>query len=181
MSRAGSLGNRLYRGEVSYDFVGRRKTWYAISAAILLLSIGALVFRGLTLGIEFRGGAEFRVPTAQATESDVLSTVQDAGVSGQVTVQRVGNNTVRAQTEDLSADESRAVQVALAKRFDVPREEVSTQLIGPSWGEDISKKALRALIVFLLVLMIFLSLYFEWKMAVAAMVALVHDLVITMG
>jgi preprotein translocase subunit SecF len=177
----GSLGNRLYRGEVSYDFVGRRKRWYAVSALFLLLSVIALLFFRLTLGIEFRGGAEFRVASPEATETAVLETVEDAGIAGEIRVQQVGNDTIRVQTEKLTTEESQEVSAALAERFDVSRDDVSSQLIGPSWGEDISKKAIRALVFFLVLVVVFLSLYFEWKMAVAAMLALLHDLAITVG
>ena len=181
MSRMGSLGNRLYRGDVSYDFVGRRKRWYTISAVFLLVSIAALFISQLTLGIEFRGGAEFRVASPDATEEIALETVQDAGIAGEIRVQQVGNDTVRVQTEKLTTEESQEVTAALAERFDVSEDDVSSQLIGPSWGQDISQKALRALIFFLIATVIFLSLYFEWKMALAAMVALLHDLAITVG
>jgi preprotein translocase subunit SecF len=181
MSRLGSMGNQLYRGEVSYDFVGHRRRWYAISAVFLLISIIALIFFRLTLGIEFRGGAEFRVASPKATEAAVLQAVQDAGVKGEIRVQKVGGNTTRVQTEKLTTDESEKVAETLSQRFDVSRDDVSSQLIGPSWGQDISKKALRALVIFLLLVVAFLSFYFEWKMAVAAMLALLHDLAITVG
>ena len=181
MSRLGSVGNALYRGEVSYDFVGHRRRWYAISAIFLLISIIALIFFRLTLGIEFRGGAEFRVGSPTATEAAVLQAVQDSGVKGEIRVQKVGGNTTRVQTEKLTTDESEKVAETLAQRFDVPRDDVSSQLIGPSWGQDISKKALRALVFFLVLVVLFLSFYFEWKMAVAAMLALLHDLAITVG
>jgi preprotein translocase subunit SecF len=182
MSRLGHLGAQLYRGDVSYDFIGRRKVWYTLSAILLLISVASLIFRGLTLGIEFRGGAEFRVKAATVTESTVLSTVQDViGGGNEIVVQTVGPNTVRAQTETLPSEDIAKVQDALASKFDVSTKSVSTQFIGPSWGKDISKKALRALIFFLVFVVIFLSIYFEWKMAIAAMLALVHDLVITAG
>jgi preprotein translocase subunit SecF len=177
----GSLGARLYRGEVSYDFVGRRRRWYAVSAIFLLLSIFALLFFRLTLGIEFRGGAEFRVASPDATEAAVLETVQEAGVAGEIRVQQVGNDTIRVQTEKLTTEESEEISSSLADRFNVARDDVSSQLIGPSWGEDISKKAVRALVFFLILVVVFLSLYFEWKMALAAMAALLHDLAITVG
>ena len=134
----------------------------------------------LKLGIEFRGGAEFRVSSPAADEDNVRSTVSDV-VGGEIVVQRVGSSTIRAQTETLTDRELEEVQTALAERFDVQRDDVSTQFIGPSWGKDISSKALRALVFFLLGVVVFLSLYFEWKMALAAMLALLHDLVITAG
>jgi preprotein translocase subunit SecF len=182
MSRLGHLGAQLYRGDVSYEFISRRKVWYILSAFLLLLSIGSLIFRGLTLGIEFRGGAEFRVKSPTVTESTVLSTVQDViGGGNEIVVQSVGPDTVRAQTETLPSEDIAEVQDALAAKFGVSTQSVSTQFIGPSWGKDISNKALRALIFFLVFVVIFLSLYFEWKMALAAMIALIHDLVITAG
>jgi preprotein translocase subunit SecF len=180
MSRLGTLGAKLYRGEISYDFIAHRKIWYAISAALLVVSIVSLLTLRLTLGIEFRGGAEFRVQSPTVTQSAVRSTVENL-VGGEVIVQSVGSNTVRAQTETLTSAQSVAVRDALAKRFDVNVNNVDTQFIGPSWGKDISAKALRALIFFLLGVVVFLSLYFEWKMAMAAMIALLHDLVITAG
>jgi preprotein translocase subunit SecF len=180
MSRLGSVGAKLYRGEVSYDFIGHRKVWYTISAVLLLVSISSLLVKGLTLGIEFRGGAEFRVTSSTVSEPEMRSVVSST-VGGEVVVQRVGGDTVRAQTEKLTTKELEDVQTELSQRFHVPVADIDTQFIGPSWGKDISTKALRALIFFLLGVVLFLSLYFEWKMAVAAMVALLHDLVITAG
>jgi preprotein translocase subunit SecF len=180
MSKLGSLGARLYRGEVSYDFVSKRKIWYVISAVLLVISIGSLLTRGLTLGIEFKGGAEFRVTSTTVTEPAMLKTV--SGITGgEVVVQRVGTNQVRAQTQKLTSAQLDKVQQALVDRFNVTQASIDTQFIGPSWGKDVSSKALRALVFFLLGVVIFLSLYFEPKMAVAAMVALLHDLIITAG
>jgi len=180
MSRLGSLGARLYRGEVSYDFIGHRKTWYVVSAVLLLVSVASLLILRLSLGIEFRGGAEFRVQAAEVSVDTVRDVVDDT-VSTEIVVQQVGDNTVRAQTEALESREVEEIRLALAERFGLERADVSTQFIGPSWGRDISEKALRALLFFLLGVVVFLSLYFEWKMALAAMVALLHDLVITAG
>ena len=98
MSRLGTLGARLYRGEVSYEFVEKRKIWYTISAILLVISIASLMFKGLTLGIEFKGGAEFQVTSPKVTESAMLKTVSST-VGGEIVEQRVGSNQVRAQTE----------------------------------------------------------------------------------
>ena len=180
MSRLGDFGARLYKGEVSYDFIAHRRLWFGVSAVLLLVSITSLLVLRLTLGIEFRGGAEFRVKGPTVSDQAVRDTVGSV-VGGEIVVQRVGQSTVRAQTEELDSREVEEVQTALAERFDVAVDEVSTQFIGPSWGRDISTKALRALVFFLLGVVAFLSLYFEWKMALAAMIALLHDLVITTG
>jgi preprotein translocase subunit SecF len=185
MSRIGDFGAKLYSGDVSYDYVGRRKLWYICSAVLLAISIGSLAYNGLRLGIEFKGGAEFRLQASNATEAqvrDVVERIHDKQVTVQ-TIDRAGtaNDEIRVQTERLDTEESAEINSALAERFDLDRGDISTQFIGPSWGQDISNKALRALVVFLLLVAVFLSMYFEWKMAVAAMLALVHDLVITAG
>jgi len=180
MSRLGQLGANLYRGEVSYDFVGKRKVWYVLSTVLLVISVGSLLFRGLTLGIEFKGGAEFQVTSPTVTTASMRDTVSSI-VGGEVVVQKVGSNGVRAQTEKLTEAQLNRVQTQLAETFNVSTNDIDTQFIGPSWGKDVSRKALRALVFFLLAVVIFLSLYFEWKMAVAAMIALLHDLVITAG
>ncbi len=180
MSRLGSIGANLYTGHVSYDFVGLRKRWYIISGVVLLISVISLLTLRFTLGIEFRGGAEFRVTSPTVSVSSVEKVVAQTD-SRQIIVQGVGNNTVRAQTEKLTTDQSEKIRADLAKRFGVKVSDVSTQFVGPSWGRDISSKALQALIFFLIGVMIFLALYFEWKMALAAMIALVHDLIVTAG
>ncbi len=174
------LGRRLYNGEVSIDFVGRRKLWYAISGAILIVCIGALIFRGLNLGIEFRGGASFSVPNATCS-IEQARTAAESTSGGQAIVTKSANGTITVQTEPLSADQSLVVSSQLAKACGVQAGDIKAQIVGPTWGAEISKKALQGLLVFLLLVSIFLAIYFEWRMAVAALVALAHDLVITIG
>ncbi len=184
MSRFGEISSKLYRGEVSYDFVGHRRRWYAISAVIVLVSIGALWGRGLTPGIEFEGGAVFIVPTADGTVSEAQDAVTAAGITGESIVTEVNGQSgrsLRVQTESLTGPESVEVTKSLASTFDVTTDEITAQLVGPSWGDEITNKALRGLVYFLILVVIFLSVYFEWRMAVAALVALAHDLIITVG
>lgn len=180
MSRLSQLGSDLYDGKVSVDFVGRRKLWYIVSGIILIVAIGALGLRGLNLGIEFRGGAEFAVPKATCSVEQARTTV-DGLVPGQAIVTATGNGTLRIQTESLTNEEAKPVVEALAKDCGVAAGDIKLQIVGPTWGGEISKKALQGLIVFLILVSIFLSIYFEWRMAVAALVALAHDLVITIG
>ena len=181
MSRATDLGNKLYRGEVSYPIVGRQRIWYAISAAILLLSLVVLFLpsRGLNFGIEFRGGAEFRFTSASAREGQIRDAVAATGVAGEQRIIKEGTDTWRVQTDELTTAEAAVVRSALSETFDVT--EVNSQSIGPSWGADVSKKATQALLVFLVAIAIYLSIAFEWRMALAALVALLHDLLITVG
>ncbi len=180
MSRFRDIGHKLYAGEVSYDFVGRRNRWYAISAIIVLVAVGSLVFRGLNLGIEFRGGAEFTLPNATCTVEEARATAETA-TGGQAIVTETASGTVRVQTESLTAAESTVVAGALADACGVPKDEIKAQVVGPTWGAEISQKALQGLVVFILLVTIFLSIYFEWRMAAAALVALAHDLIITIG
>jgi preprotein translocase subunit SecF len=181
MSRATELGNKLYRGEVSYPIVGRQRLWYTISGVILLLSLVVLFLpgRGLNFGIEFRGGAEFRFTSATAQEGQIRDVVEEAGVTGEQRIIKEGTDTWRVQTGALTTAEGAKVRTALSEAFDVP--EVNSQSIGPTWGADVSKKAGQALAVFLALILLYLSFTFEWKMAIAALVALLHDLLITIG
>lgn len=181
MSALGNIGGRLYRGEVSFEFVGRRRLWYLLSAAVLAIAILGVLVRGLNLGIEFTGGSAFQFPARGASVVEVREVVRDASGASQVVVQQVGDDGWRVQTEALSPDEVTAVQQALAGEFGIGQQDVSPQSVGPSWGEQISQKALIALGVFLGLVVLYLSVAFEWKMAAAAIAALAHDVVITTG
>lgn len=180
MSRLGRLGHQLYAGEVSYDIVGKRRRWYAVSGVILLVALLSLVVRGLNLGIEFSGGAEFQVSSASCTVDSARSAVEQVGVTPS-TVTELGNESIRVTTEAVDNDTSLKVRASLADACGVEPTDVSVQLVGPTWGGEITKKALMALGVFLALLAIFLAIYFDWRMAVAALVALVHDILITIG
>ena len=180
MSRMGQFGHKLYSGEISYDIVGKRRRWYAISAVLLLVAILSLVVRGLNFGIEFTGGAEFQVPSASCSIDQATSAVEKAGVEP-VTVTQLGQESIRVTTEAVDNAESLKIKASLADACGVPDDEVSVQLVGPTWGGEITKKAFTALLVFLGLLSVFLAIYFDWRMAIAAIVALVHDILITVG
>jgi len=182
MSRLGSLGGRLYRGEVSYDFVGHKRRWYAISGAILLISIVALFTRGLDFSVDFKGGAVFQFSAPAATQSQVQETVSQEGINGAVVQQltgKLGNKSWQVQTDTLTSQQTFKVENALTSELGA--KDMSTSFVGASWGGQITTKALQALIAFLVVIVLYLSIAFEWKMAVAAFVALIHDLVIATG
>jgi preprotein translocase subunit SecF len=180
MSRLGDLGGRLYRGEASYNIVGRRKFWYTVSAVLVLLAIGGILFRGLNLGIEFKGGGEFNVPSSSCTIQEARDAVSSTGVQA-AAVTEIGSGNIRAQTPSVTTEEGNAVVDALAQACGVPADQISSRAVGPTWGGEITRSALIALAVFLALLAVFLTIYFEWQMAVAALVALVHDIIITTG
>lgn len=180
MSRLSQIGANLYHGHVSYDFVGRRKLWYSVSAAIIVIAAMGLGLQGLNLGIEFRGGAEFQVQSSQVSVATARAAVQEVGQEAAI-ITLIGGDRVRVQTEAIDDATSQRVAAALAKAFDVQPADVRVQLVGPSWGGDVTTKGIQGLVVFILLVIVFLSSYFEWKMAVGAIAALLHDLVITVG
>lgn len=175
------LGGRLYRGETSLNIIGARKKWYALSAVFIALSMFSLGVQGLHLGIEFKGGSSFTVTTTSGTVEEARETVASTGYTGNQIIQTIGNDKIRIQTGVIDSAQSNAIQDALAAKFGVTVESIDTQNVGPSWGEEISKKALQGLIAFLICIMIYLALTFEPKMAVAAIVAVIHDVFITVG
>jgi len=180
------IAHRLYTGEISYDFVGKRNRWYLISGIVILISLAALGFRGINWGIEFTGGADFQAPAqvTTATIDNVRTAVAALNIAGDdLSVTTIGDNTVRVQTQTITTDtEVTAVKAAIATAVGVEPDSVAYSLIGASWGQQISTQALIALAVFLALVMIFIWVYFrEFKMSIAAIVALLHDLVITIG
>lgn len=184
MSKLKDLGNDLYSGKVSFDFIGRRKLWYTIAAVLVALSILAPVLKGgFNFGIEFRGGSEFRIDgvsnQSQALAREAVQTVEPT-IEPLITT--VGLSSVRVQTEQLDDVTSEEMRIALADAYEVESSSVTSSFIGANWGADVTEKALIGLLVFLLLVSLFMALYFRTiKMSVAALVALAHDMVLTLG
>lgn len=181
MSAIKGLGGRLYSGEKSFNIVGNAKRWYGLSAIFILISMGALALQGLHLGIEFKGGSAYTFTSKTATVEQARTAVEGSGVSSELIVQKIGDTKIRVQTGSLTTAQSDAVEAVIVSTFGVTAESIDTQIIGPSWGKEITKKALYGLIAFLLVIMLFLAMAFEPKMAIAAIIAVVHDVFITVG
>lgn len=188
MGKFSRLGNALYEGDVSVDFVGRKWLWYAISGVIVLLAASGLYFKSLNLGIEFEGGVEYSVslPSAQVTQENVdaiRDAVAGAGIddASAPVVNTSGNEAIRVLTEPLTGDEVEQVTGIIDET--VPANTgISTSEIGASWGQQIAEKAITGIGVFIVLVALFIWAYFrEWKMSVAALVALAHDVIITVG
>lgn len=190
MASFSQFGNDLYTGKRSFDFVGRRKIWFTVAALMVAAAIIVPFLRGgFVFGIEFSGGSEFTVSNpAQKSDGTIDQGLATQAVTGVVpgAVPKVSivdsGNSVRIQTDLLDNTELDQVRDALAKAYDVSTDEVTSSFIGATWGADITRQALTALIVFILLAAIVMALYFRtWKMSVAALIALFHDLIITAG
>ncbi|WBU38677.1 protein translocase subunit SecF [Homoserinibacter sp. YIM 151385] len=190
------LGNDLYTGARSVPFVGARRIWYSIAIALMLLAVATPFIRGggdfgagFNFGIEFRGGSQFQVLEidTQGADSTELQdraeeAVQSVVPNAVVRSSTLGDDAVRAQTDQLEEAEQREVRQALADEFSVDIDDVSASFIGATWGADVTGQALWGLAIFLGLAAIVLGIYFRtWKMSLAALIALAHDLVITVG
>ncbi|MFI6701391.1 protein translocase subunit SecF [Streptomyces sp. NPDC050509] len=180
MSRLGDLGARLYRGEVGYDFIGKRKIWYGISILITITAIAALAVRGLNMGIEFQGGAVFTTPKTAVSATHAQEKAETASGHDAI-VQSLGNGGLRIQISGITPDQADKITEKLAGDLNVPAGEINGEKVGPSWGATIANKAWMGLGIFMVLVVIYLAIAFEWRMAVAALIALIHDLTITVG
>ncbi|WHP17747.1 protein translocase subunit SecF [Cellulomonas sp. ES6] len=176
-------GNDLYTGRRSYDIVGRRRVWFTISAVLVLLSAVFLVKPGLQPGIEFRGGSEFTVSNAATSDQQpAMDAVAEVAPEEVPRVTNVGSSSIRIQTTELTNDQVDQVRTALEEAYGVTEDDVASSFIGPTWGKDVSQKAAISLVVFLVLVALVLTVYFRnWRMAVAAIIALFHDLIVTVG
>ncbi len=189
MGKFARLGNELYTGKKSIDFVGRRWIWYSVSALIVLVAILGLTVKHLNMGIEFTGGAQFTVtvPTDEAnqdTADKLRETVASSGIDNASSpiVNTQGETAIVVQTEPLTEEESNEIGALLRETAGVGQDAISEREIGASWGEEVAKRSATGLVVFLILVVLFIWAYFrQWKMSVAALVALVHDVLITIG
>jgi preprotein translocase subunit SecF len=179
-----SIWTRLYHGETNIDFVGRRKLWFTISLIAVAISLVSLATRGLELGIDFKGGAVWEVPSGGASVADARNALDKFGLGNDATIQEVSSDAgprLRIETDSVSEKTADQVTRSLAKMAGTSPSSVDRDEVGPSWGKEISKKAVRALIVFLILVTIYIAFRFEMKMAIPTLVALVHDVIITVG
>lgn len=186
--RAGkrSLWYRLYNGETSFEFVRPFKRWLIFSGIVIGAGLLSLGIRGLNFGIDFRGGTAWEVPTESPSVEDARDALEPLGL-GDAKVQVLGTNIIRVQadpsegTREEREERQRAVAEALAEAEGIDPSLVSINEVGPSWGSEITEKARNALLAFLVVITIYISLRFEPKMALACLAALFHDILVTVG
>lgn len=180
-----SIAHRLYSGKLSYDFIKNRKMWFSITAALVVISILVLIFKQLTLGIEFRGGTDFQAPIEVQGETiqDVRNATSEFAITDlDAQVFAIGDSAVRVQTRSLTPSEITQTRQDIADAVGADTEQVTYNTIGGSWGDKISRDAAIAVVVFIALVMLLISIYFRnWRMAVAAVIALAHDVMVTLG
>ena len=176
---------RLYRGETTFDFIGRRMIGFSISLAIVIAGAGSLLLQGLDLGIDFRGGVAWEVPAGTLTDADARQVLDANNVeSTNAKIQFLTGTelqVMRVQVGDQTEQVRLAVQKSFAELAKVSVEEVSVASVSSSWGRSITEKALRALLIFFVVVSLYISWRLEWKMALTAIIAMAHDVIISVG
>ena len=176
---------RLYRGETTFNFVGRRWWGFGISIAFVVVTVISLFAQGLNLGIDFKGGVAWEVPATSITVEDVRAILEEndiptADAKIQILIGAEGQR-IRAQVGEISTETRTVVQTALSVKAQVDVQEVSVASVSSSWGRSITEKAVRALLIFFVIVSLYIAWRFEWKMAIAAILAMVHDVLISVG
>ncbi len=174
----------LFNERTSYDFVGRTRRWFVLSGVVIAIGLVSLGLRGLVFGIDFEGGTAWQLETARAkgrpSVAEVRDVIKPLGLDT-AKVQVLGDRGIRVQFDHVKRGPQNEVRDALAKYAGIKAPDVSISDVGPTWGSEVSRKAAQALAVFLLAIAVYLSWRFEPKMAGAALVAVVHDILLTVG
>lgn len=172
--------SRLNRGQTSIDFLRWWKRGLAISAVLVVVSVVSLATRGLNLGIDFEGGVSWEVQAPGVSVEEARSGLESVG-EAQAKIQIVGSDILRVQGPESTPEHTAEVRQKLAEIAGAQTSDVSVSTVGASWGSDVTNSAVRALVFFAIAILIYLSLRLEWRMAVAAIVAVVHDVLISVG
>jgi preprotein translocase subunit SecF len=192
MGKMSRLGNDLYQGRKSVDFVGKPWLWYSVSLTLVTIALlSAFVFKPLHYGVEFKGGTEYsiNVGSGNATQANADKLQTDIGNAnitgaGQPTVTTAGSQALTVQVESLSDPEKAQLTAVVVKDFPQAGQNQSISItdVGPSWGKEVARRAALGVAIFLVLVVIFIWIYFrEWKMSLAAIVALFHDCALTIG
>lgn len=181
-----SVFHRLYRGETNFNFIGTRRRWYAASLIAIAICILSITVRGFNMGVEFKGGSQFQIKLQGHSISarDAESAFSNGGVPPADPAQVVGSGSgkqIVIKTKTISPAQQNQLMVSVSKDLGIPQGLISVTSVSSSWGHDITVKAIEALIVFLIAVSIYLSIRFQWRMAVGAFIALIHDLIIAAG
>jgi len=186
LSNFSTLGNRLYSGETTVDVIGRRKRWFASFGVVLLIALIGLGVRGLHFSVDFTGGSVLTVPSQTLSTSQATSVAIAHGVSAPVVQEETittggAGRQITVTTPTIKGDTENQLKDALASAAGISPDKINVQDVGASWGHEVSKDAIEALIVFLIVVTLYLAFFFEWQMAVSALISLLNVVVITGG
>ena len=180
-----SVWGRLYHGETRIDFMGRKWWGLGVSAVLIVITIVSLVAQGLSLGLDFKGGVQWEVPAANITQAEARDVLTSNGVNAAdakiVTVSASGLDRLRIQVGEQTTEVRQKVYEALAVAAKVPVTDISANSVTSSWGSEITDSAVRALIVFIILVSLFIAWRFEWRMALGAIAAMLHDVLISVG
>ena len=179
---------RLFRGQTAVDFYGRRRIGLIVAILVVVVTVGSLLTQGLNLGLDFEGGQAWDVPateTFDVDEAEAVLTSNDVSVTGSKIQRREstadGDAFISVQIEEVSQERADQLTQSFAAAAGVSTDDVSFSFTSSSWGSEITEKALRALVIFLLIVAVFISIRFEWRMAIAALTAMVHDVLFAVG
>jgi preprotein translocase SecF subunit len=179
-------GIRIFRGYrvPHFKIIEHKKYWFAASGVIIAISIGALAIKGLNYSLDFKGGAQLAYLDKSGVSADAVRSTLDKAGRTDSEVQLVNGSQISVRTtslSDMSETDRQNLLDELAKQAGVTSDDINIQDVGPSWGAQISQKMIQALVIFLVLVSIYISFRFEWKMALAAQAALFHDIIITAG
>jgi len=179
------LARRLFRGETAFPLIQRRKRFYGVSLVLVVIALASMLIQGFNLGVEFKGGEIFVVPVSKGVDVAAARQFVDGHGAHDAIVQTVGSSNgatkLRVETGPLTPAASDKLLGDLATRYQVTPNDIDTQNVGAAWGSQVTNKAVQGLFAFLVAVIIYISLRFEPKMAAAAIIALVHDLVLAAG
>jgi len=177
---------RLYRGETRIDFIGSRKRWYLASLVMIVICVLSISIRGFNIGIDFKGGTQFQVRAANTslTTTQVEQAMNSTGHQAEGAAQEVGSGATRqivVKTHELNLGQQTEVQNKLSSQLHLKSDAISVDSVSSSWGSEITRKAVYGLLIFLVAVFLYIAVRFEVKMAIAALGALLHDLIIAAG
>lgn len=166
------------------DFMGKRNIFFMVSAALTVIAVAALLFKGLTFGVEFQGGTVMTLTGAQALDTEqVRDALEAAGVpdAANAVIQPTDDSGFIVRTAESDTAAAQATFGTIVAQLGLPEQDVNVTTIGPGWGANVTNAATIALMISMIAILGYISLRFEYKMSLTAVLALIHDALIVLG